>query len=262
MRSGWKGSSAVVFSPTPRNLIGLPVICGWTAPHRRGRRRRPWSGSRRSAAARRRRPWRCWPRPGRSCCRRRTGSRPGRASPCRPGSRPSCPRRSQPAGGVDDQHVLKNCLARGAPAPRARYPWVSAPACDGKKLAPTSPATVRAARWPRDGRRRADDHDLLVALLQQRASLADAGGLARALQAGHQNDRRRLRGEVQPSLARPSGWTSSSLTILISTWPGVRLFMTSGAQGAFSRTCSTNCAPPAAPRRPRAAPCAPRAGCP
>ena len=27
MRSGWKGSRAVVRSPTPRNLIGLPVIC-------------------------------------------------------------------------------------------------------------------------------------------------------------------------------------------------------------------------------------------
>ena len=26
IRSGWNGSSASVFSPTPRNLIGLPVI--------------------------------------------------------------------------------------------------------------------------------------------------------------------------------------------------------------------------------------------
>ncbi len=38
----------------------------------------------------------------------------------------------------------------------------------------------------------------LVALLQQACQLGDRGGLARPLQAGHQNDRRRLRGKVQP----------------------------------------------------------------
>jgi hypothetical protein len=58
IRSGWKGSSASVFSPTPTNRIGLPVtvrterrtaarIAVGLGEHYAGERQRPAEGSRR-----------------------------------------------------------------------------------------------------------------------------------------------------------------------------------------------------------------------
>ena len=72
----------------------------------------------------------------------------------------------------------------------------------------------------------------LRALDQLPRQLARRGGLARALQAGKQDDRRRLHAQVEARVrCPPMSATSSSWITPTSAWPGVRLPTDLGAQG-------------------------------
>ena len=138
MRSGWNGSRPVSFSPTPANLIGLPVT--WrtdsAAPPRASPsslvRTTPVSGSAlverlgdvdRVLALHR--------VDDEQRLDRLRAPRAARAI-----SRIIASSIGEPAGGVDDQHVVI-VRARVLERARARCRPASRPAADGKKSAPT-----------------------------------------------------------------------------------------------------------------------------
>jgi hypothetical protein len=106
------------------------------------------------------------------------------------------------AGGVDQQHVDEGSCARHR-SRRGRCPRASARRrMDGTARRPAGQRLQLLDRG-RTVDVAADHHDLLLApLLQVLGQLADGGGLARALQAGHQDHRRRRHVEVQVARLR------------------------------------------------------------
>ena len=198
MRSGWKSSSASSFSPTPTNLIGLPVTAriDSAAPPRPSPSTRvrtmPVSVDARVEAL---------------------GEIDGvlagqrvdhqqrlvrlRRSARSPPSRPSALRRYGAAGGVEQQHVVAAELGRL----HARA-WRSAPGPRRRRSAACRRRSARRARASCScaaGRRVSSEAIstlLLLALLQPLGELGGGGGLARALQADHHHHHRRRGGEV------------------------------------------------------------------
>ena len=240
-RSGWKASSASIFSPTPANLIGLPVTAriDSAAPPRASPsirvRTTPVSGDLvgealgdvdRVLAGQRVDDEQDLVRAG----------RPRRP----PSSRPSAPGRR--GGG-------RRCRASARRSPAASR------RCSARRAISTGgwPATIgrvaTSACWPSTascscaaGRLTSSDAIstfLRSFSLQPLGELGGGGRLARALQADHHDHRRRRRPpSSSPASSPPSISTSASLTILTTCWPGVTERSTCWPT-AFSVTLST-----------------------
>ena len=105
----------------------------------------------------------------------------------------------QAAGGIDDQHVDVGLLRASSIAARTMSTGLLADASLGKNSTSTCLASVfKLLDRGRTIDVAADHHHLLLApFLQVLGELGDRGGLARALQAGHQDDRRRRHVEVE-----------------------------------------------------------------
>ena len=193
MRSGWNGSKSSSFSPVPAKRIGLPMtsFTDSAAPPRaspsilvRITPSRPTVSSNASATL--------------------TASWPVMASTTRSvlcgwtASR-TCAQLVhqvvvdlQTAGGVDDDDVCARAgPPRRCPCRGHRRPGRTARRRRGRRCARRAPAAARRRPGAAGRRRRAAA--CWPCVLNQRASLPACGGLARALEAGEQHDRRRLR---------------------------------------------------------------------
>ena len=163
------------------------------------------------------------------------------------------------AGGVDDDDVVlawrgpARCPARetatGSPNERVPSPesrtasWPPTLPRSGANTgtparSPTTSSWVTAlGRW----RSAATSSGVCPWSLSQLAELAGEGRLARALQAGEHDDRRRRSWRTRSCGSGPPRIpTSSSLTILTTCWAGLSAWLTS-APSARSRTARVNC---------------------
>jgi hypothetical protein len=235
-RSGWKGSSASVFSPMPRNLMGLPVM--WRTDRAAPPRASPSAlvsttpvSGRASlkalavlAAS--------WPVMLSTTNRVSTGETRCAGA----GSRPSCPHRR--AGGRRCRRSARPETACGpAPGHAWRWPRVLACGAGGKKLDPH--LAGQGLQLP-DGRRAVDvaadhRHRLLVALLEQARQLGHVVVLPEPCRPAMSTTAGGCTLSCSASLACPMTAISSSLTILTSAWPGVRLRAPPGPGRAPSR---------------------------
>ena len=199
MRSGWKRSKSPSFSPVEANMIGLPVtaLTDSAAPPRAS------PSSLESTT-----PSNC--ATSANCSATLTASWPVIASTT---SRTTCGRTAlldprqllhqrlvdvQAAGGVDDQHVL--AVARGLverPAGDVDRVLVGALLVDGGAGLAADLDELLDRGGPVDVAGRDGDRGAVL-LVQHLGQLGRRGRLARALQAGHQDDRRRARREGQP----------------------------------------------------------------
>ena len=105
----------------------------------------------------------------------------------------------------------------------------------GAALVDVGPGLLAQGDQLLDGRRPVDvaggQGDAGAVLDAQVARQLGAGRrLARALEAGHEDDRRRARREGESRPAPPISAVSSSLTILTTCWPGLRWPITSSAR--------------------------------
>ena len=196
-RSGWKASSASSFSPTPRNLIGAPVTARMesAAPPRASPSARvstmPESVTRSLkllAILTASWPVRLSATSSVSCgltwSRTRATSLISSSSMCwRP-------------GGVEDQHVVAADLGRGHGALGDIERGLAG---DDRQRRHAGLFAENLQLLHRGGAvhvERGHQHALLLARLQELAELGRGGGLARALQADHQ-DRRGRRAEIE-----------------------------------------------------------------
>ena len=134
----------------------------------------------------------------------------------------------QAAGGVDDDDV-----AARRPAPRSS-PSRRRPATGScVSLAVDRDLDLLAELLELVDRGRAlevggdERRACLPSLRRSSASFADGGRLARALEAGEQDHRRRPAANASRESPAPISSVSSSWTIFTTCWPGVRLFSTS-----------------------------------
>jgi hypothetical protein len=126
----------------------------------------------------------------------------------------------QAAGGVDQQHVEVVRLAWSSAASAMSRGFCRA------RREPLGAGLRRHGLQLLDGGRAVDvgrhrQHLLLALLDQVLGQLGGGGGLARALQAGHQDHGGRLGGQVDVATPSPMVAASSLCTTPTSAWPGV-----------------------------------------